>query len=291
MELRVLHYFLTVAREQSISKAGKVLHLSQPTLSRQLKDMEKELGKQLFIRGNRHITLTEEGLLLYKRSIEIIELVKKTENEISLADENIAGDISVGAGETNGVRFLTKAAHVLQKEYPSIHFHILSGDKMTVSESMDHGLIDFGLFLGEVDTTKYEYIRLPYHDIWGVLMRCDSPLAQKETITPKDLWNQPLILSRQTVQSTELPSLLQCELQQLNIVGTYNLLFNASLMVENKMGYALCIENIINLSENSTLCFKPLFPKQKAEIYIAWKKHQSFTKATKKFLQILQEML
>ena len=181
MELRVLQYFLAVTREQSISKAAESLHLSQPTLSRQLKEMEEELGKQLLIRGNRRITLTEEGMILRKRAEEIIALVKKAE------DENIAGDITVGAGETDGVRFLTRAAQAIQKDHPLVHFHIISGDKVTVTESMDKGLIDFGLFFGEIDTAKYEYIRLPYKDIWGILMRRDSPLAEKETISPEDL--------------------------------------------------------------------------------------------------------
>jgi len=247
MELRVLQYFLAVTREQSISKAAESLHLTQPTLSRQLKELEEELGKQLLIRGNRRVTLTEEGMILRKRAEEVIELVRKAEDEISLSGENIAGDIMIGAGETDGVRFLTKAARAVQKDYPFVHFHIISGDKITVTESMDKGLIDFGLFVGEIDTAKYEYINLPYKDTWGVLMRCDSPLAEKKTITPEDLWDKPLIISRQAFHSSELQKYLQCQTDKLNIVGTYNLLFNGSLMVYDGMGYALCLNNIINV--------------------------------------------
>ena len=151
MELRVLQYFLAVTREQSISGAAEALHLSQPTLSRQLKDMEEELGKQLFIRSNRKITLTEEGMLLRKRAEEITELVKKAKDEIALSDETIAGDISIGAGETDGVRFLAKGARELQSEYPLVRFHIVSGDKTTVLEELDKGLIDFALLFGEID--------------------------------------------------------------------------------------------------------------------------------------------
>ena len=187
MELRVLQYFLAVTREQSISGAAETLHLSQPTLSRQLKEMEEELGKQLMIRGNRHITLTEEGMILRKRAEEIMELVQKAKNEISLSDEIIAGDITIGAGETNGVRFLVKAAKTLQETYPLIHLHIISGDKARVTEELDRGLIDFGLIFGDVDTSKYEYLKLPYKDTWGVIMRKDAPLAQKETIKAEDL--------------------------------------------------------------------------------------------------------
>lgn len=291
MELRVLQYFLTVSREQSISGAAKSLHLSQPTLSRQLKEMEEELGKQLFIRGNRRVTLTEEGMILRKRAEEIMELVKKAEDEISLSDETVAGDITVGAGETDGVRFLTKAAKAVQKDYPLVHFHIISGDKVTVSEAMDKGLIDFGLFFGKIDTSKYEYINLPYKDTWGILMRRDSSLAEKEYISPEDLLDKPLIISRQIFHSSKLQEFLQCETDKLNIVGTYNLLFNGSLMVDDGMGYALCLDNIINVSGDSSLCFKPLSPKKEAEMCIAWKKYQVLTKAAEKYLQKLQEII
>ena len=291
MELRVLQYFLAVAREHSISGAAQSLHLSQPTLSRQLKEMEEELGKQLLIRGNRRVTLTEEGMILRKRAEEIIELVRKAEDEISLSDENIAGDITVGAGETDGVRFLTRAAQAVQKDHPLVHFHIISGDKASVIESMDKGLIDFGLVFGEIDTARYETIPLPYKDTWGVLMRRDSPLADKENISPEDLWDKPLITSRQAFHGLELQEFFQCETDKLNVVGTYNLLFNGSLMVDNGMGYALCLDNIINVSGDSSLCFKPFSPKLEAEICIAWTKYQVLTKAAQKFLQKLQETI
>lgn len=291
MELRVLQYFLAVTREQSISGAAEALHLSQPTLSRQLKDMEDELGKQLLIRGNRRITLTEEGMILRKRAEEILELVKKAEDEISLSEENVAGDITIGAGETDGVRILTKAAQAVQKDFPLVHFHMISGDKVTVTESMDKGLIDFGLLFGKIDTSKYEYINLPYRDTWGVLMRRDSPLADKEVITPADLWDKPLIVSRQEYLGTDLQEFLKCENDKLNIAATYNLLFNGSLMVDEGMGYALCLDHIINVSGNSNLCFKPFFPKREAEMCLAWKKYQVLTKAAEKFLEKLQETI
>ena len=230
-------------------------------------------------------------MLLRKRAEEIIELVQKAEDEISLSEETIAGDITIGAGETDGVRFLTKAAQAVQKDYPLVHFHIISGDKVTVTESMDKGLIDFGLFFGEIDTAKYEYIHLPYKDTWGVLMRRDSLLAKKEIISPEDLQDKPLIISRQALHDSELQGFLQCKTDKLNIVGTYNLLFNGSLMAADGMGYALCLDNIINVSGNSSLCFKPFSPKLEAEMSIAWKKYQVLTKATQKFLQKLQETI
>ena len=180
MELRVLQYFLAVAREQSISGAADSLHLSQPTLSRQLKDMEEELGKQLLIRGNRRVTLTEDGMLLRKRAEEIVELVRKTENEIALSNEIVAGDIHIGAGETDGVRLLAQAMRCVRCAHPEVHFHVVSGDRVTVTEEMDKGLLDFGLLFGEIDASKYESIRLPHQDVWGVLMRKDAPLSKKD---------------------------------------------------------------------------------------------------------------
>lgn len=291
MELRVLQYFLAVTREQSISGAAEALHLSQPTLSRQLKEMEEELGKQLMIRGNRRITLTEEGMILRKRAEEIMSLVKKTENEISLSDGIIAGDITVGAGETDGVRFLAKAAQALQKHCPLIHLHIISGDKATITEELDRGLIDFGLMFGDVDTSKYEYIKLPYKDIWGVIMRRDSPLSKKEAVTAQDLMDKPLIISRQAFRNSELRDFFSCDQEKLNIVATYNLLFNGSLMVDEGMGYAISFDKIINVSGTSNLCFRPLEPKLESHMNIVWKKYQVFTKAAECFLQKLQEKI
>lgn len=289
MELRVLQYFLAVAREQSISGAAESLYLSQPTLSRQLKELEEKLGKQLFIRGNRRITLTEEGMILRKRAEEIMELVKKAEDEISLSDDVIAGDITIGTGETDGIRFLTRAAKALQEQYPLVHLHIVSGDKAAVTEELDRGLIDFGLILGEIDTAKYEYMQLPYKDRWGVLMRKDSPLAEKKTIRADDLIDKPLILSRQALQNVEFREFFPCGQDRLNIVATYNLLFNGSLMVDEDMGYAVCLDGIINVSGNSSLCFRPLEPEINTSMSIIWKKYQILTKAAEKFIQKLQE--
>ena len=291
MELRVLQYFLAVTREQSISGAAQSLHLSQPTLSRQLRDLEEELGKELMIRGNRRITLTEEGMILRKRAEEIMELVKKAEDEITLSDDIIAGDITVGTGETDGVRFLAKAVKELQRRYPLIHLHIVSGDKAAIMEQLDRGLIDFGLVFGDIETSKYEYIQVPYKDTWGVIMRRDSPLAKKETITAEDLMDKPLIISRQAFQNHELREFFPCEQDKLNIVATYNLLFNGSLMVDEGIGYAISFDKIINVSGSSHLCFRPLEPKAESNMSILWKKYQVFTKAVEKFLQKLQEIL
>lgn len=294
MELRVLQYFLAVAREQSIVRAAESLHLSQPTLSTQIKAMEEELGKQLLIRGtkgSRKVTLTEEGMILRKRAEEILNLVQKTEREISFSDSVIVGDVYIGTGETDAVRFIAKAARELYEAYPGIHYHISSGNAMFVMEQLDKGLIDFGIVFDSVDHTKYNAIELPFKDTWGVLMRKDSPLAAKEAILPEDLWEKPLIISQQGHNHGALTTWIQKEISELEIVATYNLLFNASLMVEEGLGYAIGFDKIINTSGNSNLCFRPLTPRQESTMSIIWKKYQVFSKASEKFMQKMKELL
>ena len=291
MEIRVLKYFLAVAREQNISAAAQSLFLSQPTLSRQLKELEEELGKQLFIRGSRKITLTEEGLLLRKRAEEIVELLDKTEKELSNSDEQVSGEIYIGAGETDGLRLIAKAAKELQEEYPQIAYRIISGDAVDITERLDKGLIDFALLLEPVDISKYSYLKFLVKDVWGVLMRRDCPLAQKKSISPKDLRNMPLIVSRQALDGSELTQWLKSDNEQLNIVSTYNLVYNASLMVDEGLGVALCLDKIINVSGDSSLCFRPLKPKLDVGMSLVWKKYQVFSKAAEKFILKMQESI
>lgn len=292
MELRVLQYFLAIAREQSISGAAEFLHVSQPTLSRQIKDMEDELGKQLFIRGNRKITLTEEGMILRKRSEEILGLVKKTEDEIALTDDISEGDIYIGAGETHALHILADGAKELQKNYPNIRIHIASGDTTDVLEELDKGLIDFGLLFGSVDKSKYEYLDFPIKDTYGILMRKDSELAEKDVITPADLWNKPLICNRNSSNSeNDILKWLKKDRTEINIIATYNLLYNASIMVESGIGYAIALDNIINVTGDSTLCFRPLYPCLDAGMSLIWKKYQIFSKAAEKYLIQMQNDL
>ena len=292
MENRVLQYFLAIAREQSIVRAAQSLHLSQPTLSTQIKNMEKELGKQLLIRGtkgSRKVTLTEEGMILRKRAEEILELVKKTEKEIAMSDSIVIGDVYIGAGETDGMRLLARAAGKLRAEHPGIHYHISSGNAAFVQERLDNGLIDFGIVFGAPDLKKYEAFKLPDQDVWGVLMPKDAPLAKKDAIAPEDLWDKPLILSQQESPNGKITQWLKRSLSSLNVTVTYNLLFNASLFVEEGLGYAIAFDRIINASENSRLTFRPLSPGLTDEMSIIWKKHQTFTKPAEKFLQTLME--
>lgn len=293
MEFRLLEYFLAVAREQNITAAAESLHISQPALSTQLKNMEKEFGKQLLIRGvkgSRKVILTEEGMILRKRAEEMLSLMKRTEEEITGSNETIAGNVFIGTGETEIVRLFAKVAKKLQKEYPDIRYNISSGNAEHVLEYLDKGLIDFGLLFTKIDPQKYEAIPVPIKDTWGVLMRKDSPLAEKETICPEDLWDKPLIVSHQKGDDVYLNQWLQREESELHIVATYNLLFNASLLVDEGLGYALCFDKLIN-TQGSNLCFRPLYPQLEAPGFIVWKKYQVFSKAANIFLRYLQKMI
>lgn len=289
MDIRVLQYFLAVAREESITKAAERLRMTQPPLSRQLKDLEEELGKQLLIRGSKKVTLTEDGMLLRKRAEELVDLMEKTKAELTSSDENIGGDIHIGCGETEAISFLAQAARDLQKKHPLIHYHIYSGDAERVMERLDKGLIDFGLLVGSVDINKYDYIKLPLKDTWGILMRRDSPLAEKESIIAEDLWDKPLIISHQTSANSEMFSWLKRDTSRLNIVATYDLVYNASLFVRKGFGYVLALDKIINTTGDSELCFRPLYPTLEVRLCIVWKKYQVFSKASNAFLQQLQQ--
>ncbi len=284
MEIRVLQYFLAVAREQNISNAAKSLHLTQPTLSRQLKDLEDSLGKQLFIRGSKKITLTEEGILLRKRAEQILELVERTEAEITNTDEAISGDVYIGAGETDIMCLIAKTAKKLQEQYPNIHYHIYSGDSLDILDRLNKGIIDFGMVFGKPDASKYEMIAIKQKDIWGVLMRRDSMLAQKESITADNLKNMPLIMSRQQSDGSPLQRWFGCSFSALNIVSSYNLIYNGSVMVKEGLGYAIALDKLINVSGDSNLCFKPLFPLLTAELYFIFPKYQVRTRAADAFL-------
>ncbi|PEM32631.1 LysR family transcriptional regulator [Bacillus wiedmannii] len=291
MEIRVLRYFIAVANEESISAAAKQLHLSQPTLSRQLKDLEMELGTDLFIRGNRKISLTEEGKYLFKKAKEIVDLADKTEANLKDSKEMISGEVYIGAGETEAMHLIAKTLKVLIKDYPNIRFHLYSGNADDIKSKLDSGLLDFGVVIEPTDKQKYEYAQLPAKDTWGVLMCKDSPLSDKQVISPVDLIDKPLFISRQSTVSNELTGWFGQSIDNLNIVATYNLLYNAALMVEEGIGYALCIDKIINTSGNSKLCFKPLQPKLEANLNIIWKKNQVFSNAAHAFINQLRNSM
>lgn len=288
MELRVIQYFLAIAREETISKAADFLHITQPTLSRQMKELEDEFGKPLFIRGNRKITLTEDGMLFRKRAEEIISLVDKTTSEMMATENSISGDIYIGSGETDGMRLIARAINQLQKEHPAITFHLYSGNAEDVADRLDKGLLDFGIIIEPADISKYDFIKLPTTDTWGLLMKKDSPLATLEKITPKDIYDIPLICSNQQLVKNELSGWLKKDYTSLHIVATYNLIYNAALLAQEGNNYVLCLDKLVNTDCNSNLCFIPLEPKLEVGLALVWKKYQIFSKATEYFLKNIQ---
>lgn len=291
MEIRLLKYFLEVAQEGSISAAADSLHITQPTLSRQLKYLEEQLDTTLFIRGNRNISLTNDGLLLRKRAEEIIMLVEKTEKDFLHNNDIISGDIYIGCGETDAMKIIARITKELQSEYPHVKVHLFSGNADDITENLDKGLLDFCILIEPADIKKYDFLRLPIKDKWGLLMPNDSPISFHDVITPNDLLNIPLLTSRQTMVSNEFSGWLGSDFEKLNIVGTYNLIFNASLMVEEGVGYALCLNKLINTTGNSKLCFKPLSPKLESALNIVWKKNHIFSSSSLNFLKRIQKEL
>lgn len=291
MELRVLRYFLAVAAEENITEAAQRLHITQPTLSRQMMELEEELGVRLFVRGRRSrtITLTEAGIFLRKRAEEIVLLADKT--EAAFAASGVAGDVYVAAGETDAVRLLVRAARLLREQNPHIRCHVFSGDGATVEERLEKGLADFGVLLGPFDPARFDCLALPVKDTWGVLTRRDSSLAEGESVRAEDLWDKPLILSRQVTSGSQLFRWLKKEPAELNVAAYYNLAYNSSLMAAEGLGCALILDKLIHLSGDSELCFRPLEPRLEIEIHLVWKKHQVFSKAAELFLAQLRKII
>ncbi|WP_216701242.1 LysR family transcriptional regulator [Priestia filamentosa] len=292
MELRVLRYFLTVAREGNITRAADFLHVTQPTLSRQLKELEQKLGKKLFIRSSHSIILTDEGILLRKRAEEIVDMVDKLEAEFSSMEETISGDVYIGGGETDAMRQIARVVKELQLNYPNIRYHLYSGNEEDVTDRLDRGLLDFGILIQPADLSRYNYINIPAKDVWGVVMRKDSPLTVKNTIQAVDLLNVPLICSRQAMKQTysknEFADWFGEDFDKLNVVTTYNLAYNAAIMVEEGLGYAITLDKIVDTSSDSNLCFKPLEPRLESGLNIVWKKHQVFSIAANMFFKKMQ---
>lgn len=289
MELRVLRYFLAVARAESITGAAQTLRITQPTLSRQIADMEQELGVRLLNRRkNSKVTLTEAGVFLRRHAEEIVALADKTAAAFSASGEVVAGDVHICAGETDAVRLLARAARNLRERYPNIRYHISSGDRSNVEDELDKGLSDFGILLGPANFAKYDYLTLPIWDTWGVLMRDDAPLTEKERIRPEDLWDKPLILSRQSSSNEQFLKWIGKPTTELNIAATYSLVYNASLLALEGMGYVLALDRLINVSGDSDLCFRPLENVEDVPVHLVWKKHQEFSTAATLFLNELR---
>ncbi len=291
MEIRVLRYFLTVAREESITKASEVLHITQPTLSRQLSQLEEEVGVTLFHRGSRRTALTSEGMLLRRRAEEILQLVDKTEKELIEQDEQIEGNISIGCGEIASVQLLPRLFRKFRETYPRVRFDIFTATADLVKEQMDKGLIDIGLLLEPVDMGKYDFIRLDIKEKWMVLMQPGDPLAQKENVTAKDLSSLPLILPRRMNVQSELASWFGDYYEDLNVVFTSNLSTNAAIMVNNGLAYSLVVEGSIPFLDQSQITYRPLSPSLTATSVLAWKRGQPFSAAATKFIDYIKCIL
>lgn len=290
MELRVLRYFLEAAREGNITRAAERLHVSQPTLSKQLKDLEGELGKKLFVRSNYSIKLTDEGMLLRRRAEDIVDMVDKTAGEFKALGEVTGGDIRVGCAESDGIKHLARCAKAVQAQYPRIRLHLYSGNTEDLSERLDRGLLDFAVLAQEVDLSKYNYLEVPARDAWGVVMRKDSPLAVKEAVQMEDLLDVPLICSRQGI-TEDFPKWFGEKVDRLNIAATFNLAYNAGILVREGVGYALSFDKLIHTGPGSELCFRPLAPALETKLFVVWKKYQVFTKPAEIFLKQLRGVL
>ena len=291
MEIRVLKYFLTTIREGNITKAAKYLNLTQPNLSRQINMLERDIGHKLFERKHNNIILTPEGILLKKRAEEIINMVDKTRAEFNFTDKVIAGDIFIGAGETWAMSLVASVMKDVQSDYSHIRYNIYSGNFQDITEKLDKGLLDFGLLIDPADLSKYDYLKIPLKDTWGLAMRKDSPLSNKKNITKRDLLNIPLIISRQVIETeiedNDFSRWFSDTFDNLNITATYNLIYNALIMVSEGMGYALCLDKLIDNMYHKNICFIPLKPKLESGINIVWKKNQEFSRASKIFLDRL----
>lgn len=285
MEIRVLRYFLTVVREESITKASEVLHITQPTLSRQLSQLEEELGVTLFHRGARKINLTNEGILLRRRAEEILQLVDKTEKELVEQEEQVEGKVSIGCGEIASVQLLPELFRAFREKYPRVKFDIFTAAADLVKEQMDRGLLDLGLLLEPVDVEKYDFIRIGVKENWVVLMRPDDPLAKKESITAKDLSSQPLILPRRMRVQSELASWFGDYYEKLNVIFTCNLNTNGAIMVESGLAYSIVVEGAVSFWNQAKIVYRPLKPALTATSVLAWKQGQPFSLAATKFIE------
>ena len=284
MEIRVLRYFFEIAREENMTRASERLHVSQPTLSKQMKDLEEELGKKLFRRGSASIHLTDEGMLLRKRAEDIIAMVDKTKNEFKSLNEITGGDVYIGCAESYQIRYLAEIIRDFRESYPLLKYHILSGDTLQVAERLDRGLLDFAVIVEPPNLQKYNYIELPVADTWGVVMRKDCPLAKQQSITADDLIGYDLISSPQSIEA-DFPRWCGEKLDELNISGTINLFYNGTAFVRAGAGLLLTFDRLADTGSDSDLCFRPLAPTLESKMFIIWKRYQVFSPIAERLIE------
>ncbi len=288
MELRTMRYFLAVAREENMTRAAELLHITQPTLSKQLKSLEDELGKKLFVRHSFHIELTEEGVLLRKRAEDLVSMADKITKEFRSLNDVLGGEIYFGLAESYQIRHLAAEIKSFKNVYPDLRYHITSGDTEQVTEKLDKGVIDFAVLAEEPNTDKYHYLTFPKEDLWGVVMPDNCPLAKKQSISVDDLTGLPLFCSEQGWYR-DIPRWCGNKIDNLHLEGSFRLSYNGSLFVKEGLGYLLTFEHLIDTSPDSGLVFRPLTPKLKTKLYLIWKKYQVFTPIAEKMLEKLKE--
>ncbi len=288
MDIRVLKYFLAVAQEENITRAAESLHIAQPSLSKQMMELEQSLGKKLLVRGKRKITLTEEGIFLRKRAEDIVSLVEKTRQEIASDFTDITGEIVIGG---NATPTLLQAVSSMQKQYPNVVFQFYSGDASDVTERLEHGNLDFASLLQPIDTVKYEYLPLPDTSIWGVLMKKDSPFSAMNAIKKEHLLQMPLILHRRIGLQQMIADWAQTDLRSLHITATYNVLHGSPVpFVENNIGYFLTTRDLLAPKLDDSVVFKPLEPALKKQSNLVWKRKNILSNPARVFLEIVRQM-
>ncbi len=289
MDLKSLRYFLAIADEGSISAAAESLNLSQPNISRQMTLLEKELGAKLFERGSRRIVLTEEGMLLRRRAVEILQLADTAVTEIGSAGKDVIGTVKIGCGETDAMRVVARAIRRFSETHPMVRFELHSGNAEDVSDLLERGLVDFGVLIEPTDKTRYDYLSFPTDIRWGALVRRDDPLARMYGVSPSDISGRRVIVSRQNMTANGISGWMGPDFPEPDVVATYNLLFNASLLVSEGVGIALCLEGIVNTSGDSDLVFVPFEPELRVGMSLVWKKNSVQGRAQRLFLDGLRE--
>ena len=283
MDIRSLRYFLAVAREENMTRAAELLHVTQPTLSRTMRALEEELGKKLFTRHSFSIELTDEGVLLRSRAEDLVTMADKIEREFLSLDDVTGGELYLGLAESYQIRYLARELRTLKSSYPGLHYHITSGDTEQVTEKLDKGLLDFAVLCETPDVRKYEYVTFPEPDVWGVIMPVDAPLAKNETIRVDDLVGIPLFTSEQS-WAADIPRWCGEQIHDLSLEGSFRLAYNASMFVREGLGYQLSFANLVNTSPESGLVFRSLEPKLESKLYLIWNRYQTFTPISERFL-------
>ena len=284
MDIRTLRYFLAVAREENMTHAAELLHVTQPTLSRAMRSLEEELGKKLFLRRSFSIALTEEGMLLRSRAEDLVTMADKIEREFLTMDDLTGGELYLGLAESYQIRYLAREIRALKDGCPGLHYHITSGDTEQVTEKLDRGLLDFAVVCETPDERKYESLLFPRPDVWGVVMPSDSPLAEREAIRPEDLVSVPLFVSQQSCEK-DIPRWSGERFRKLRLEGSFRLAYNGAMFVREGLGCLLTFEHLVDTSPESGLVFRPLTPRLETKLYLIWNRFQPFTPIAERFLR------